>query len=187
MRPMNDIKAFNSMFNEYHNHFIRFAFGYVKDEEVAQDFVSEAFTIYWEKKSELLPDTIPQAYILTIIKNSCLNYLQHQKIRLKVNNEMMEHADWVLQTKISTLEACDPEFLFSDEIQEIVNKTLKKLPPKTQHIFSLSRELGLTYKEIAELTNLSIKSVEFHISKSLTSLRLSLKDFLTLIALFSLF
>ena len=112
MRPMNDIKAFNSMFNEYYSRFVRFAFGYVKDEEVAQDFVSEAFTIYWEKKSELLPDTIPQAYILTIIKNSCLNYLQHQKIRLKVNNEMMKHADWVLQTKISSLEACDPEFLF---------------------------------------------------------------------------
>ena len=81
---------------------------------------------------------------------------------------------------INTLEACDPDFIFSDEIKQIVNSALDKLPKKTRQIFILNRYQGLTYKEIAEKMNLSVKTIEFHISKALCRLRFSLKDFLAL-------
>lgn len=177
MNSSNDIQNFNSLFNEYYKRFIRFAIGYVKEEQAAEDFVSEAFTIYWENKANLNIDTIPPAYILTIIKNKCLNHLKHTQIHQKVTDELREHSEWLLRTKISTLEACDPDFLYSQELQKIIDSTLKKLPKKTQQIFSFSRNHGLTYKEIAIETNLSQKAVEFHISKALQQLRLSLKDY----------
>lgn len=180
MNSINNINTFNSLFNEYYKRFIRFANGYVKDEDVAEDFVSEAFTIYWEKRSELLSDTKPQAYILTIIKNKCQNHLNHLQIQKRVTDELRDHSEWVLKTKISTLEACDPDFLFSKELQEIINNTLEVLPQKTKLIFSLSRDQGLTYKEIAGKTNLSQKAIEFHISKALQQLRFSLRDFASL-------
>lgn len=178
-----DIQSFNKLFNEYYDRFIRFAYGYVKDRETAEDFVSEAFVAYWENMTNLSPDSKPPAYILTVIKNKCLNHLQHLQTRHRIKEELKSHSSWVLQTKTSTLEACDPDFLFSEEIKLIIDDTLQKLPSKTRQIFMLSRNQGLTYKEIAVETKLSQKSVEFHMSKALSQLRLSLKDFLG-IALF---
>lgn len=187
MGSFSDIKHFNTLFNEYYKRFILFAIGYVKEVETAEDFVSEAFTAYWENRENLLPDTNPQAYILAIIKNKCLNHLQHQQVHFRVTAELKEHAEWLRQTKISTLEACDPDFLFSVELQHIIDETLKKLPQKTRQVFSLSRNKGYTYKEIAERTNLNQKTIEYHISKALHQLRISLADFITTGLLFILF
>ncbi len=185
MSQSSDIQHFNELFNEYYERFIRFALSYVKEQQAAEDFVLEAFTCYWEKRHQLSPDSKPPAYILTIIKNKCLNQLQKQKLQLRVKEELRDHSEWTLNIRINTLEACDPDFLFSDEIQQIIDNTLKRLPQKTRHIFSLSRNQGFTYKEIANKTNLSQKSIEFHISKALYQLRISLKDFIaTLILLF---
>lgn len=187
MNTPGDIQNFNALFNEYYKRFIRFAIGYLKDEQIAEDFVSEAFTVYWENKADLLPETNPPAYILTIIKNKCLNHIKHLQIQQRVTDELRDHTEWVLRTKISTLEACDPDFIYSKELQEIIDNTLEKLPEKTQQIFSLSRDKGLTYKEITDKTDLSQKAVEFHISKALHHLRVSLKDFTALSAFIFLF
>lgn len=178
MYSNSDIRYFNSLFNEYYKRFVHFATGYVKEVETAEDFVSEAFTQYWENKDNLLPIKNPQAYILATIKNKCLNYLQHQKVQQRVSAELMEHSDWVLQTKISSLKACDPEFLFSTELQQIIDETLNKLPQKTRKIFFMSRVYGFTYKEIAAKTNMNQKSIEYHISKALQQLRFSLSDYI---------
>ncbi len=176
-----DIQTFNALYNESYSNFLRFAIGYVRDQHIAEDFVSESFTTYWEKRKELDEDSNPKAYILTIIRNKCLNHIQHIQIKQRVNNELTEHADWALTISINTLEACNPEHLFSKEIQEIIKTTLEKLPHKTQHAFNLSRNLNLTNKEVAQKMNLSTKSVEYHISKALAQLRISLKDFVYLI------
>lgn len=184
MERYSDIQAFNQLFNEYYSRFVRFAEGYVRDRSVAEDFASEAFTSYWENRERLSTETNPPAYILTIIKNKCLNHLQHQQIRQRVAEELRDHSAWLLQTKISTLEACDPDFLFSEEIQRIIDTALNKLPVKTRQIFILNRFQGFSYKEVAEKMNLSLKTIEFHMSKALSQLRLSLKDFLVILLFF---
>lgn len=181
MKPFSDIQSFNCLFNEYYERFIRFAIGYVKESQTAEDFVSEAFTAFWENAPQLSPETKPPAYILTIIKNKCLNHLQHQQIEQRVSSELRDHSEWLLQTKISTLEACDPDFLFSGEIQRIIDSTLNRLPKKTQQIFLMSRVEGFSYTVIAGKMNLSQKSIEYHISKALDSLRETLKEFLSII------
>jgi RNA polymerase sigma-70 factor (ECF subfamily) len=183
-----DIQNFNRLFNEYHERFIRFAISYVKERQTAEDFVSEAFAAFWENSPQLPPDTKPPAYILTIVKNKCLNHLQHQQIEQRVTSALRDHSEWLLQTKISTLEACDPDFLSSGEIQQIIDSTLDQLPKKTQQIFRMSRVEGFSYSVIAKKMNLSQKSIEYHISKALDLLRESLKDFLSVIPiLFILF
>lgn len=187
MDSIPDIKEFNELFNNFYSKFLRFAMGYVKETEIAEDFVLEAFSAYWENRIHLKIDTKPQAYILTIVKNKCLNYLQHLQVRQRAEKKINDHNDWKLETSISTLGACDPNFLFSKEIQEIVNTTLNRLPEKTHQIFSLSRNKGLSYKEIAIELNVSVKTVEFHISKALEHLRLSLKDFITLLPFITFF
>lgn len=178
MESFSDIKSFNLLFNEYQERFIRFAMGYVKERQTAEDFVSEAFATFWENSQWLSSDTKPPAYIMTIVKNKCLNYLQHQQIQQRVTSALRDHSEWLLQTKISTLVACDPDFLFSGEIQQIIDSTLNQLPKKTRRIFFMSRIEGLSYNVIARKMNLSQKSIEYHISKALDRLRNSLKDFI---------
>ena len=177
MNSFTDIQSFNQLFNEYYERFIRFAQGYVKERETSEDFVSEAFTLFWENRENLLSDTKPQSYILTIVKNKCLNHLQHIQVRQRTENILCEHESWRLSLSINTLQACDPEFLFSEEMERIINETLQSLPKKTRQIFVLNRFEGLSYHEIAEKMNLSCKTIEYHISKALSELRLSLKDF----------
>ncbi|MFY9115669.1 MAG: RNA polymerase sigma-70 factor [Bacteroidales bacterium] len=172
------MKQFNNLYNQYSERFIRFAEGYVNNRQVAEDFVSEAFTIYWEKKDSLLPNTNPQAYILTIIKNRCLNYLQSLQITQRVKRDLNEQAQWKLKVSIQSLQACDPDFMLSNEIQLIIDATLQNLPEKTREIFILHRFHGVSYKDIARQMRLSNKAVEFHISKALRCLRISLKDFI---------
>lgn len=84
----------------------------------------------------------------------------------------------MLRTRISTLEACNPEELFSEEARRLVNETLDRLPEKTRTIFIRSRFDGKSYKEIAAEMGVTVKSVEFEVSKAMKILRVVLKDYL---------
>ncbi len=181
MDSFSSVHYFNKLFNDYYDRFVRFASGYVRERQVAEDFVSEAFTVYWENRKNLSPDSNPPAYILSVVKNRCLNHLQHLQVRQRVEKEINDHAEWLLSTRINTLQACDPDFIFSDEIQKIVESTLNKLPQKTRQVFILNRYQGLSYKDIANQMDLSTKAIEFHMSKALAQLRFSLKDFIHLL------
>lgn len=176
-----DILEFNRLFNLYQARMVRFAYGYVKETALAEDFVMEAFTTFWQKRKELMDHTKPQAYVLTIVKNKCLNHLQHLQVRQRVEQNISQNLQWSLNARISTLEACDPNLLFSKEVQQILDQTLVRLPDRTREIFIMSRSKGYSYKEIAAELNISVKTVEFHISKALEQLRIALKDFVYLL------
>ena len=98
-----DLKAFNQLFADYQGRFIRFANIYVRDIAVAEDFTIEALMQYWENRNTLKADSNVPAYILTIIKNKCINYLQHIQVREDASEHLKNHAEWELNTRISTL------------------------------------------------------------------------------------
>lgn len=176
---------FDEFFTKYYPRFVRFANTYVRDIAVAEDFTTEAFMAYWDNRLQLAPNSNVEAYILTIIKNKCLNHLKQVGRRSEIISSIADNAEWELDIRISSLEACDPEEIFSAEIQKIVNDTIAKLPQRTIDIFVMSRYKSKSHKEIADVLGITTKGVEFHISKALSVLRLSLKDYLSAwIALF---
>ena len=75
-----DLKAFNRLFGEYQQRFIRFAGTYVSDAATAEDIVMESFMAAWEKRDMLSASAFPP-YALTIVKNKCLNHLRSQGVR----------------------------------------------------------------------------------------------------------
>lgn len=178
MEHSTDLKIFNQLFADYQGRFIRFANLYVRDIALAEDFTIEAMMYYWENRQNLSAGSNIHAYILTIIKHKCINHLQHIQVREEVSAQMQNHAQWELNTRISTLEACDPNELFSAEAQEIVNKTLASLPEQTRKIFIMSRYHNKSYKEIAEELEMTTKGVEYHIARALKKLQVNLKDYL---------
>lgn len=179
-----DTIFFNQLFSEYHQRFVRFAYFYLQDLDVAEDITVDAFLYYWENRHSLTSVVNVPAYILTAIKHRSLNHLEHLQVRQGVEKQLIDEFSWELSMRITSLKACEPEEVFSEEIRHIVRKTLSELPSKTREIFHLSREQNLTYKEIADRMGVSVKVVEFHMSKAIKVLRVSLKDYICFLFFF---
>ena len=182
METASEIKVFNKLFAEYHGLFVRFANTYLQDEAAAEDIAVEGIMYYWENRYSLSSNSNIPAYILEVIKHKCLNYLQRLRMQEEIVEYLKDCDTWELNLRIATLEACDPEKLFSDELQTLVDKALETLPEQTRDIFIRSRYNNQSHKDIAEALGVSTKTVEFHITKALKVLRVALKDYFPLLA-----
>ena len=151
-----DITSFNQLYKEFQRRFVRFANTYVRDLTTAEDITIEAM----------------------------MNYLRHQQIHEEYSDKIKDYYEWELNTRIATLQACEPYELFISEIQELVQQTLTDMPEKTRTIFMLSRYENKSYKEIAVLMNITPKGVDFHINKALKMLQTNLKDYFPLFLYF---
>jgi len=172
-----DIKQFSSIFLENKLRFVNFAASYLRDESIAEDIVMESFLYYWENRDLLDKDINIPAYILVMVKHKSLNYLRSQSSHRKIENNIRDYQERLLQENIVSLEACDPQYLFSDEVQHIIDDVLSSLPEKTREVFIRSRFKSQSYKEIASTLGISEKSVEFNISKALKIFRVALRDY----------
>lgn len=178
-----DISLFNDLFTEHKERFVRFAATYVRDRSTAENLVADSFIYYWEHREEIRSAANLPAYILTIVKHKCLNHIRREKLSADISDRLRSYARWDQEVRIASLEACDPQQLFSQEIQQIVERTLDSLPAQTRRIFNMSRLDNLPQKEIARLCGMTVKGVEFHIARALNALRKTLKDYYILFAL----
>lgn len=174
-----NIISFSEIYTQYYKRSFLFVKSYVRDNMASEDIVSESLITFWQTLRKE-PVEYPDAFLLTILKNGSLNYLKHQDVAQNVKDSISSKMTRDLDYRIATLEACDPETIYSSEITEIVEKTLQSLPEQTRRVFEMSRYDHLSVKEIAEKLSISPKAVEYHITKSLKFLRISLKDYLPL-------
>ena len=179
--PMSNaiVNSFNEIYTSYYKKSFFFAKSYVHDDLAAEDIASESLIKLWEKLKTEKIDYI-EPLLLTILKNKALDYLKHEEVKRTAFESMVDWHQQELSIRISTLESCDPNEIFSDEVESIIRETLKLLPEQTRRIFLLSRFENKSNKEIAEQMGVSIKGVEYHITKALKVLRINLKDYLPL-------
>ena len=183
--PMSNaiVNSFNEKYTSYYKKSFFFAKSYVHDDLAAEDIASESLIKLWEKLKTEKIDYI-EPLLLTILKNKALDYLKHEEVKRTAFESMVDWHQQELSIRISTLESCDPNEIFSDEVESIIRETLKLIPEQTRQIFLLSRFENKSNKEIAELMGISVKGVEYHISKALKALRITLKDYLPLFYFF---
>ena len=177
------VNSFNEIYTSYYKKSFFFAKSYVHNDLAAEDIASESLIKLWEKLKTEKIDYI-EPLLLTILKNKALDYLKHEEVKRTAFESMVDWHQQELSIRISTLESCDPNEIFSDEVESIIRETLKLLPEQTRRIFLLSRFENKSNKEIAEQMGISIKGVEYHISKALKALRITLKDYLPLFYFF---
>ena len=175
--------SFSELYTQYYKRSFLFAKSYVRDEMAAEDIASESLIQLWETlKRETV--NIPLALLTTILKNKALNYLKHQSVEWEAMENISDKLERDISYRIATLQACNPEEMFSSEITRILKDTLASLPEQTRRIFIMSRYEQMSVKEIAEKQQLTPKSVEYHITKSLKVLRVALKDYLPVLLCF---
>ncbi len=165
-----DIEAFELFFRKYYPRLRLFTIRLVGDEACAEDFVQDTFSLLWENRGTINESGNLKSWIFLSLRNHCLNYLKKQKVQQRY----LEYATY----ENSSQELFLTNFLEEDEITKLksallqeVHQIIETLPPQCKKVFELSRFQKLKNKEIAELLNINIKTVEKHISHAMKILR----------------
>jgi RNA polymerase sigma-70 factor, ECF subfamily len=146
---------------------------YVRDFETAQEIVQEAFLSLWEKRDTIDMAQPVKAYLITTIRNKCLNWLRDNK---KFNTVIL-HFEELLPDQ----EYVSADRLIEAELLKTVNHAIHELPEKCREIFTLSRFGNLKYQEIADQLQISVKTVETQMSKALQHMRIRLREYIPVI------
>ncbi len=164
--------AFDYVFHLYYSSLCAFCLKYVDNEQVAEDTVQDFFVHFWLNITNLSIETSLKSYLFSSVRNRCLDYKKHCKIKEK-------HKDFIVKTT-DELEHSTEHFLAESELRQALQSAKAKLTPRCREIFDYSRTEGLSNKEIAEKLHLSKNTVQLQISKALKVLREELSEFLPL-------
>lgn len=171
-------KQFGHLYNQYRQRFVIIARRYVRDRMVAEDIVADSFVTFWNNRDKISSDVNLPAYILTIVKNNCLNWLHSQQIHYRIEEQIATSQARVIDASIRSLKAMDPNYLFADDVSKIVAEAIRKMPELTREVFICSRSRGLTYAEIAEELGISHRRVVSEMQAALALMRKALKDYM---------
>ncbi|MGY6647937.1 RNA polymerase sigma factor [Wenyingzhuangia sp. IMCC45574] len=153
-------KNYNHLFRTYYEPATKFIFYKCGNLEQAEDIVQNVFVKLW-KLCATISFSKAKSYIYTACRNMFLNDVAHQKVVLKHQ-----------KTVLDPVEHENPAFnLELEEFQEKLNNAINLLTDKDREVFLLSRIEDKSYKEISEITGLTIKAVERRMSKTMLKLR----------------
>lgn len=160
--------AFQLIFDRYRNHIYRVALSFLKTPAGAEEVVQDVFIKLWYHRKNLTEIKSLESWLYVVAKNVTLNQMKknaHEWIaRNKYSNQ---HPD----SECSTEQTVDLH-----EYQTWLNQTLSKLPEQQRKVYQMARMDGLSYKEIAEVMNLSPLTVKKHMARALEYLRKSLHN-----------
>jgi len=158
-----DEEAFKELFFMFYNDVFKFLYFLGGDETTAEDLCQETFINFWLARKRIIPDFPPKNYLFKIARNLYLNYKRDTKQTIGIDELPL---------------AGENTHMDEYETKEIILNLLNELPPKCREIFILSRYNEFSYKEIAELLNISLQTVKNQMSKALAILRAKIKDYL---------
>jgi len=176
----NEVKAFDALFCKYSEKLYRFAFSLLKNEEDSKGIVQEAFLRIWKKREVIDSTKSFKSYLFSISYNLVVDLL---RLRLK-DQKYRKFLVHFFESESFNLSSN----LDYDEIVKQIHAAVEELPAKRKHIYTLSRELGLSHKEIASRLGISVKTVENQITLALKHLKIKLgKDLFPVILFLILF
>ena len=86
--------------------------------------MSDSFMAFWEERDRLPEDVNAPAYVLTIVKNKCLNHLKVRLLHLQIEKKLHSTQQRLIQSDIQSLAACVPDTLFVEEMQTMLDRAV---------------------------------------------------------------
>jgi RNA polymerase sigma-70 factor, ECF subfamily len=163
-----DYASFERLFYANYNPLRSFSKKLVHVNEVAEELVSEFFLKIWNDRKGIVISSSAKAYLYTAVRNRSFDHLRKEKRASWTN---LEEAVAVPSNSINPQQ--QSELM---ELQLKIEGAVACLPKQCRLIFQLSRDRGMKYQEIAEMLQLSIKTIETQMGRALKSLRASLKN-----------
>ena len=156
----NDRQSFKSLYQFYYRKLFCLAKSFVKSPEEAEEIVNDTFLNIWARREDLLNIKNFTIYICTAIRNKSLTAIARMKI-----HEHLTLDD--INIDIKDLSPGGEDSLYVADFMRILNQSVSKLPNQCKLVFKLVKEDGFKYKEVAELLNISVKTVEYHMGNAL--------------------
>lgn len=158
-----DHKAFNSLFRLYSSKVYRFSIGYLKNREEAEEIVQETFFKIWQNRTAINTSQSFGGFVFTIAHNLILNRIRKVRNQYACQNHL----------RIKDLAYANPteEKLFGDDLELVRQAALSELPRRRRLIFELIRENEMSYQQVAEKLQISVKTVEAQMTEALKHFR----------------
>lgn len=157
--------AFRTLFDKYAEPLLDFAFGFVGDESISEDVVQEVFINVWRNRAGLKPELSLKAYLYKAVRNQALKVLRHVKVE--------RGAAGYLQSLYYTTDNPDEEY-YHAELTVLLDRTIQQLPERCRTVFLMSKFDGLSYREIAQILDISVNTVKTQMGRAFTAIRRNL-------------
>ncbi len=155
-----DKKALQLLFDQYYTQLVHYALKITSDPQGSEEIVQDVFIAVWKNRKKADIQSY-YAYLSRGVRNRCISYIQSSLS----NHEPIEGVMYAMR------DADDSNPMEVEELAQALKEAEMHLPAQTRLVFSLSRHTELTYPEISTQLNISIKTVEYHISKAFKLMR----------------
>lgn len=176
----NEVKSFDILFEKYSAKLYRFSFSLLKNHEDSKEIVQETFFRVWDKRREIDSSKSFKSFLFTISYHLIIDQL---RLKLKDQEYRKFLKEYFKAEEVKVDSVTDYETL-----NRQISGVIEELPAKRKQIFTMSREQGLSHKEIAGQLNISVKTVENQINLALKLIKSRLgNDIFPVLLFLSLF
>ena len=151
-----DQRRFRQLMELTSDDLLHFAISFIGDKETSEEIVSDVYVKIWKNRGELHNIQNLKSYLFISVKNGCLSYLRKKK------NEKIVLLDEYKDFHFQQVSGPDNELIDNETIKNIY-KAIDTLPPKCKMAFTLAKINGLKHREIAEVMDVSEKTVNNHL------------------------
>ena len=151
-----DQRKFSQLMELTSEELLWFAIGFLKNKEIAEEIVSDVYVKIWNNRSHLEEIINLKSYLFICVRNGCLSHLR------KVRNEKIIYTDSINEYSFLPVEGPE-DSLIEKEIIEQIYAAIETLPCKCKLAFTLAKINGLKYREIAEVLEITEKTVNNHL------------------------
>ena len=168
-----DLKAYGVLFRRYYPMLCAYATKFVELKD-AEEIVQDVMLWLWENRETQTFETSLSQYLFKTVYHRATNLIVRHQSQLRADTLFYENMQEMLQ---------DTDFYQLEELQKRIREAVDALPPTYREAFVMHRFDNNSYKEIAEILQVSPKTVDYRIQQALKQLRITLKDYLPLILL----
>ena len=165
----NDVEAFQKFFYHYYRRLKNFAYSILKDSQLAEEASSDVFILLWKNRTSLIEIENVNSYLYIATRNVALRMLQKEK------KELFLDIDLVSEDLINHSPETPEKILLNNEIKKRLEDTIEKLPPRCKLIYKLAKYDGLKLKEIADILNISVKTVDAQLAIAVKKITQSIR------------
>jgi RNA polymerase sigma-70 factor (ECF subfamily) len=169
-----DENAFKAIFHKFYVPVCKAVHRIIRDKGIVEDLAQDIFVRLWERREQINITTTLGAYLHRMAVNEALTYIRRQK--------KFQTTD-IAETDFKANDHNSIEVMAGKELKANISAAISQLPPRCQAIFKLSRYEQMTYKQIGEQLDISVKTVENQMGKALKILRGLLQNYLTWLVL----
>ncbi len=171
-----DEHAFQALYERYWHKLYHYTVHKIEFQEMAEEIVQDIFIDLWKRRENIMIDRL-ESYLFRAARNRVIDVIRASLIR--------KHHEESSQTiRFTDKDKLDPEEeLAYNELYSAIHEGLGLLPEKTGEIFRLNRIDQLSAREISTLLDIPVRTVEYHITHALRTMKVYLQDFLVVLFL----